>query len=321
MELKMNVNNNSPIRVISYPILIPNGLVQGTKGMNFLIMIRNVAKTIFAKLSDFFSKTRPISLKESNNSKIQPPQSNQIAQKPDTISIDGPTTDEIEVDGEKFNLSVMPPADETNRQVDLSTEAFVNATQNKRGEFMRPSYVDKFIEFVMEKKPGEIDNGGVLLKKSPSEMSLKKSPSEMSLNETPPKTGITLYPYVFKGSRFRVDHIVLVAIDHGKKEIMYYDPQGLTHDDPTRKTKEIDMKEDLEKLGKKCFPDKNFTIQESKSAHQTDSHSCGVYVLTAMKKLAEGESFQDTMNHCKETPVTHLRRGLTDSLIQNIVTK
>ena len=302
----------------------------GTKGAGLLITIRNVANTIFARLSDCLSKisgSKPIKIQDRFILK-EPSSMASSPMEESNLEANSELKDGDEVEGFlSADPSLESKADGLVQDIYKSNEEtnnFIVATQRKSGEFISRTYIGKFIELVIQTKKSEnyanftekkessnsvrINQAGVLSEIKPSTMFQKDVPIG----------GITLYPYVFTGGRFGVDHIVLVAIDHNKKEIMYYDPQGLTSDDPTRRTKEIDMHEELKALGTQCFKG-SYTLKEINVPHQKDSHSCGVYVSTAMKQLSEGKSFEEAMKHCAETPVKQLRRALTDGLIEKTV--
>lgn len=89
-------------------------------------------------------------------------------------------------------------------------------------------------------------------------------------------------------------HIVMIAVDFEKKQVMYYDSQGLSSSQ-RREYSGFDMRKDLEDIKNICFPDDNAaTICDSSSVHQEeDKHNCGVYILHFADALLGGESFSD----------------------------
>lgn len=97
---------------------------------------------------------------------------------------------------------------------------------------------------------------------------------------------IIAYPFVYPASgRFSYDHIVLVVIDRKHKTILYYDPQGLTSDDPSRNFGRTTMHEDLQQLARRLFPEGGATIIENVTKHQSNPVDCGSYVMRALAGL------------------------------------
>ncbi|MCB1119189.1 MAG: hypothetical protein KDK65_04440 [Chlamydiia bacterium] len=122
---------------------------------------------------------------------------------------------------------------------------------------------------------------------------------------TTPAQGITrkpdnvlLYPYVVeKKGVFSVNHIVLIAVDPDKKKIYYFDSQGLSSDDPKRS---INLRGELETIGRNLFPNDTYSIEESRLGLQSDPYNCGAFVMMAMEKFNEGKDLEDVVNALRE---------------------
>lgn len=102
------------------------------------------------------------------------------------------------------------------------------------------------------------------------------------------------FPFNYAGSWTSLDtsHIVMIAIDFARKEVIYYDSQGRTPDQ--RKIySNFDMGLELEALRMICFgKDPEAKIKVPEFVHQQDSHNCGVCVLHFAESLVKGESFE-----------------------------
>ena len=228
---------------------------------------------------------------------------------------------------------------------------FVQETREREGTFMNDAGAQQFINNVIlqpAKTTGDaslkppivsVNMEGIRFKKLPSEAGIKKP------LEDQPQT--VLYPFIFKKKEsFGVDHIVLIGVDFKKNEVFYYDSQGFKSDHAKRSfivedqkaiehvddendevplvreehvsTKIKAMREDLEDLAKTLFPGEQFSIKENCERHQKDPHNCGVFVLSAMDRLASGATFENTVKDLRDTPVKTLRKQLADRMIQAI---
>jgi hypothetical protein len=130
---------------------------------------------------------------------------------------------------------------------------------------------------------------------------------------------LIFYPFVYPAKNwYSYDHIVLIAIDKKKKEIIYYDAQGLSSDDDQRKNiftddLNFDMRTDLVNLGKSFFKDEKFTISENRNKHQTDPYNCGVYTLSMMESLSKGLNFKEACEELGKESGSILRTRLGDN--------
>jgi hypothetical protein len=187
---------------------------------------------------------------------------------------------------------------------------FLNRTKRFDSSLLSSSDVKEYAE-VLKKEDLTIIEDGLNPKKlvKPSEVIKKEEGKEL-----------VLYPFVFPGKgKWSYDHIVLIAVDFKKQEIIYYDSQGLSSDDPSRldifeQDKKFNLREDLEILGESLFKDK-FSIKENKIKQQKDPNNCGVFVLSMMDSLSKGDTFEAAIDKCSKTRVSSLRNNLGSNYI------
>ena len=228
---------------------------------------------------------------------------------------------------------------------------FVQETREREGTFMNDAGAQQFINNVIlqpAKTPEDASLKAPIVSVNMEGIRLKKLPSEAGITkplEDQPQT--VLYPFIFKKKEsFGVDHIVLIGVDFEKNEVFYYDSQGFKSDHAKRSfivedqkaiehlndendeellvreehvsTKIKTMREDLEDLAKTLFSGEQFSIKENCERHQKDPHNCGVFVLSAMDRLASGATFENTVKDLRDTPVKTLRKQLADRMIKAI---
>lgn len=96
------------------------------------------------------------------------------------------------------------------------------------------------------------------------------------------------YPFVFPSKGIlHYDHIVLIVVDRQTKTVHYYDPQGLSSDDPDRQYEgsEFNMHESLKQVAAELGP--GAKVVEHTDRHQYDPFNCGAFIMLAMKSLYE----------------------------------
>lgn len=105
---------------------------------------------------------------------------------------------------------------------------------------------------------------------------------------------ILAYPFIYSAcSMFSVPHIVLILVNQASKEIYYYDPNGLTSDDPSRAS--YRMRESLKNLGELVFQGDKYRLIDNRAQHQIDTMSCGIFVATALWRLFEGKTVDEAL--------------------------
>lgn len=126
-----------------------------------------------------------------------------------------------------------------------------------------------------------------------------------------------VYPFVYPAGIVRFAHVVLIIIDQVKKRIYYYDPQGLTSNDPARTGLFVDnpyfnLHKNLLKLANVLFKKehifKNKAHEKEEDVpqgevlefvscppHQNDPVSCGVFVCRALERLYQGKSPKEAL--------------------------
>ena len=104
-----------------------------------------------------------------------------------------------------------------------------------------------------------------------------------------------------------VDHIVIVRVNFETKVIEYYNPQGGRAENETRMIKgvEVPLNSFVQREG--------WQIQSCPVSHQTDWHSCGVFVCWFMKmreRVGSFEEFFQLMNNFYRSKLDHSERDL-----------
>lgn len=115
----------------------------------------------------------------------------------------------------------------------------------------------------------------------------KMKPREKIMEAAEKENEMIAYPYAFPGGILKYEHVVLVVVDKVNNKIYYYDPQGLSSDDVTRKTQEMNLREELIGLARdlaKKFGGE-WGIEENRTKHQVNPVDCGNYVMNAMLEL------------------------------------
>lgn len=133
--------------------------------------------------------------------------------------------------------------------------------------------------------------------------------------------GRVFLPFVFpKKNPFSFDHIVLIAVDMPRKEILYYDSQGLSSDDPSRLKvfkEDFNMRQDLESLSQKLFGGEGKII-ENFEAVQKDPFNCGVFVLRALDQLSNPKTnvaFKSFVDKGMDEDIRDVRKELGNQVI------
>lgn len=108
---------------------------------------------------------------------------------------------------------------------------------------------------------------------------------------------IIAIPFVYPSfGDYTYAHNVLIVVAIKNKTVYYYDPQGLTSDDPERvlALPTFDMRQDLLKLALDLFGEEGKVV-ENVAQHQSDPVNCGVFVMRALKRLKEGKSVEEAL--------------------------
>lgn len=117
--------------------------------------------------------------------------------------------------------------------------------------------------------------------------------SSLPLSTTAP---LLFVPFVVKGKYFYPDHVVIITFDPQRREIQYYDPQGLPPDHPDRMTYEnFNLAEAIEDLRDQwgTLLGKPVGIVRNHTIHQEDTQNCAIYVCKYMDERSKGKSFED----------------------------
>lgn len=145
-------------------------------------------------------------------------------------------------------------------------------------------------------------SSSVITGRNPSKFIQEKMREYKAFNQRPPRFLFLPFPYP--------NHIVMVAIDFEKQQVMHYDSQGKSSSHRNDYAN-FSMAKDLEKIKQICFPENPAaTIVDSSSIHQTDSHSCGVYILNFVESLLSGESFENLQKrHVPQNEIDSVRHS------------
>lgn len=195
-----------------------------------------------------------------------------------------------------------------------------------RSDFTKISELDPYFVVTGMQAPSDINKDWLIVEEdletrkeklfSKSEKKRNKHLSSKSC--FPFKERYAVYPFIYPGSLIRAAHIVLIIIDQKKKNIYYYDPQGLTSNDPCRMglfedNPSFDMHKNLMQLSEYLFKSEG-EVTENITALQTDPVNCGVFVCRALERLYQGKSVHEALNYnsAKESiSETRKRIGLT----------
>jgi len=129
------------------------------------------------------------------------------------------------------------------------------------------------------------------------------------------KEDVIAYPFVYpKRGYFTVSHVVIILVDRKDATIYYYDPQGLTSDDPARlqifkDDLDFNMHENLIQLARVLFPNDIARVVENLSSHQIDPINCGTFVCRVLRNLYQGKSVEEALmfNPVVESPLAFKR--------------
>lgn len=143
-------------------------------------------------------------------------------------------------------------------------------------------------------------------------------PSDVFKKE--PSQRVELMPWVIPGDHERwpprFSHVALIIVDRAQKEVIYYDPQGLTSDDTTKagvygrdeNGNDRTLHEDLVTTARNLFGDEGKVV-EKRLKHQLDPFNCGRYVLNAMCHITDGKSMEEALRD-NARPVKEIARDL-----------
>jgi hypothetical protein len=109
------------------------------------------------------------------------------------------------------------------------------------------------------------------------------------------KEKMIVYPFVYPAKRaYNTPHIAFNIVDRQEAVVAYYDPQGLTSDDPCRQvfTEPFNMHENLVELAETIFPDRDSQVSENLTQHQVDPVNCGTIGLGVLENLYQGKSIE-----------------------------
>lgn len=101
------------------------------------------------------------------------------------------------------------------------------------------------------------------------------------------KDNIIAYPFVFPGGMFKYEHIALIVVDKINKRVFYYDSQGLSSNDPNRKSGNVNLRKQLVALtiDLSATLGGEWAIEENTTKHQINPFDCGNYVMNALLQL------------------------------------
>jgi hypothetical protein len=130
------------------------------------------------------------------------------------------------------------------------------------------------------------------------------------------------YPFVYPSrGPLSFPHVVLIVVDTSRSIIYYYDPQGKTSDDPSRRelfrdAPTFNMHNNLVELAHRLFPQGAYVI-ENTAVHQHDPFNCGTLVLRALGRLYAGLPVEEALqlNPLTES-ASQYRRALGHDFLQ-----
>lgn len=128
-------------------------------------------------------------------------------------------------------------------------------------------------------------------------------------------------PYVFKPvNPLYPDHIVLVIFNRKARQIQYYDSQALPPDHPDRCARGFNMLEELSDLCHYWNEQEgtdDIQIVANPIIHQEDIINCGPYVCDAIRRILQGETFENLCRNGKNNDkITQVRFELAEDILE-----
>lgn len=108
------------------------------------------------------------------------------------------------------------------------------------------------------------------------------------------KPALYAIPMIFPGMRFlgmpprRDDHIVTALIDFQKKEIIFFDSNGVTIDQAqSAYSLPFSLRKALDEVGRACFETTSYVLRENGEKMQKNSYDCGRWISYFLKSAVQ----------------------------------
>ena len=181
----------------------------------------------------------------------------------------------------------------------MARERVLDRLINHRGAFMSHNFMSRYTEYLGQRisNPAfQVSTNGIAAESAVLPPTPPSQIVDAWLAQHPvPRSGTLAIPMDYPG---KPGHIVAVLVDFDAARVEYYDSRGqLARDSGYPET---DMPGQLQHILGACFPDDPVaSIVENPHRHQTDVHSCALYVADFLERRQAGESFEDISSRGK----------------------